>query len=156
MCLQTPDSSARYTFVHNPATASQLSEQSLASVFGHLISTATLKQVNPSQLLEVLSTDAIDVKDGGQVIFRVEPTTGDGLGKLLPSEVDSVAYEQYVRASRAVVDLLKLAPGEQALVVNGRVGFLMIPIYQYLYSFACGAPGRRTLRQRRLCRRGSF
>lgn len=36
-------------------------------------------------------------------------------------EKDKGTYEQYVRASRAVVKILGLEPAEQVLVVNGRV-----------------------------------
>ena len=116
--FQTPGSKSRYTFVHNPAADTSGTEPTLASILGYLITTATLKKVAPVQLLEVVDTGASNTAQG-QTALQLESTLSNILGEL--PELDSASYEQYIQASNAVVDILNLAPGERALVVNGRV-----------------------------------
>ncbi|KAI0090064.1 glycosyltransferase family 24 protein [Irpex rosettiformis] len=110
---------SRYTFVHNPSIDSLGVEPTLASVLGSLITTSSLKQVAPAQILEAIATGTLDKREDGQTVFRLESVSNSITGVL--SELDGMEYERYIRASSAVVGMLKLAPGEQALVVNGRV-----------------------------------
>ncbi|KAI0696066.1 glycosyltransferase family 24 protein [Cytidiella melzeri] len=122
--LQSMDagSGARYTFVHNPVASSPVTELSLSTVLSRLISAAKLKTVTPEQLLNALGTGSVESPgDKEQAVLTLDTALSDILGDQEFAGEGDATYKQFMRSSRVIVELLKLSPGQQAVVVNGRV-----------------------------------
>lgn len=115
----------RISFVHNPAAKQAPAGFgfSVESLLGHLITQGTLSKLPPAKLLDVITRGARAAPaQSDQVVLALER---DVLAGASPSALDDAAF---VQASRRVLRELKLQPGEQALVVNGRVrnGYLLL------------------------------
>ena len=116
-CSQTETSVTRVSFVHNPSTDTPPATTTTSSLLGTLITKGTLSNLSPAKLLEVLdSTSNIAAGQSEQVIVL----SVAALEELLDG-APLVAPDEFVRASRYVLRALKVAPGENALIVNGRV-----------------------------------
>ncbi|KAI1789267.1 glycosyltransferase family 24 protein [Ganoderma leucocontextum] len=116
----TPDSLSRFSFIHNSATSSPRAKSdqlgSPSRSVAQLVTSDLLSKVTPERLLNVLRLGDPEVlsDDGMQVPYSLDELTG---AKVLTS----AEYEQYMNACRLVVRQLELKPGEQAVIVNGRV-----------------------------------
>jgi hypothetical protein len=85
-----------------------------------LLAKNLLSKATPARLLRALGLEAPVAPGGGdgtQIPLKMEDLT-DGVGI---AGYSAEEYEAYVRSSRLVARELQLAPGAQALVVNGRV-----------------------------------
>jgi UDP-glucose:glycoprotein glucosyltransferase len=91
-----------------------------SSLFSHLISTALLAQASPAQILHALESNSPVTADSDHqtMLFRA---LNEFVRKVPLSDFDYEAYTQYVKSSRLIARELQLHPGEQALLMNGRV-----------------------------------
>ncbi|RPD60390.1 glycosyltransferase family 24 protein [Lentinus tigrinus ALCF2SS1-7] len=118
--LSTPGSLSRLSFIHNPASVSPFCKSddfaSPSRFLAQLVSWDLLSRLTPEQLLSALGLSSAEVSDdnGAQEPFSFDDIIGT---KAFTGE-DCM---KYLTASRLVVRQLELKPGEQALVVNGRV-----------------------------------
>lgn len=90
-------------------------------LISHLLSAKLLSKVSPARLLHALGLELAVAADSPQVPLSGEGVLRELTGGVALGDMDSDAYAQYVRSSRLVVRELQLAPGEQALILNGRV-----------------------------------
>jgi hypothetical protein len=83
--------------------------------------TASLKFVPPAQLLQALEAAELSLRK----VEGQNPLLGSTLSNVIGTQLllgsGDVSQDQFIQYSSAFVQLLKLSPGEQALVVNGRV-----------------------------------
>ncbi|TFY57738.1 hypothetical protein EVJ58_g6843 [Rhodofomes roseus] len=96
---------SRISFIHNPAVGSiePVIRPQVSSLFAQLIVHGLLERASPSPRKKVISPEgALD----------------EILGK---TELKDSEYREYVKVSRLVAREFGLAPGEQGLVVNGRI-----------------------------------
>ncbi|TCD67335.1 hypothetical protein EIP91_000256 [Steccherinum ochraceum] len=107
---------ARVTFIHNPSATPEDHQHPVSSVIGQLISSNALSQLTADRLLNGLPlADSLkNTEQGDEAVFQADDTLLDDLS--LP-----ISDSPFLKASSAVVHELQLKPGEQALVVNGRV-----------------------------------
>ncbi|KAJ7032380.1 UDP-glucose:glycoprotein glucosyltransferase-domain-containing protein [Mycena alexandri] len=119
------DSKTRLTFVHNPTTVDPVDPNVRSSVswlLSHLLAKNLLSKASPVRLLRALGLDVpvpASPNDVPQIpLLKEDDQLTDGAGIPTFSAED---YSSFVRSSRLVVRELQLAPGEQALVANGRV-----------------------------------
>ena len=78
--------------------------------------------LSPAQLLRVLDTVELPLGDvRSQSSVGLYSTLSDIIGAQLLLGSGSASYDHFLGYSGAVVQLLKLSPGDQALVTNGRV-----------------------------------
>ncbi|KAH9946426.1 glycosyltransferase family 24 protein [Epithele typhae] len=114
----TPESVSRLSFIHNPATVSPRSTSDKSTSTSHflarLVVKGALSQVAPERLSAELAGTYNDAfpEAPAQVYFT----------ELTGTEVFSdKEHAGYLAACHRVVQDLGLTPGEQAIVVNGRV-----------------------------------
>ncbi|KAG1851914.1 glycosyltransferase family 24 protein [Suillus subluteus] len=100
-------SQSRITFLHNPSTGSP--GGNVSSFFAHVGSTSGLGELSPDVLKRAL--DNLETQDATQV-FAAE-------GIKLRS--DQQAHTAFLTTSRLLAREAGLRPGEQAIVVNGRL-----------------------------------
>ncbi|KAG6918623.1 hypothetical protein DXG01_013034 [Tephrocybe rancida] len=117
----SPGSRTRISFIHNPANSpSEGTDRPLASwLIAHLVKTHLVSKTPPEYLLRALgvggpSTEAQTLLSQDEVIRAL--TEGVKVADFNP-----IYYADYVQASRMVVREIGVAPGQQALLVNGRV-----------------------------------
>lgn len=115
--LQTGDSQTRLTFVHNPASVPSSDRSSASWLLSHLVASDRLSKVTPGQLLRVLDNDVTISGDAAQApLSQVKELVG-----VDAAEFDATAYAAYVKAGLLISRKVNLQPGQQGLVVNGRV-----------------------------------
>ena len=119
---QTPASHTRISFIHNPREPNGISSdgQRRSRIFPQLMATNLLYKLSPSQLLQLVGAPSKQ----DQVEDRQNVLSQDGVPDSFLDAInsfDAVAYDRYTRTSRVVARDLHLAPGEQALILNGRV-----------------------------------
>ena len=103
--------------MHNPSTDNPPATTTTSSLLGTLIAKETLSSLSPAKLLEVLdATTNIAAGQSEQIIV----SSVAALEELLDG-APLVAPDEFIRASRYVLRALKVAPGENVLLVNGRV-----------------------------------
>ncbi|KAJ7130733.1 glycosyltransferase family 24 protein [Mycena crocata] len=114
------ESKTRLTFVHNPRTvdADPSVRPPVSWLLSHLLAKNLLSKASSNRLLRALGIDApASPADGPQIpLVKDELTEGVGI-----AGYDSQDYDEFLRTSRLVVRDLLLAPGQQGLVVNGRI-----------------------------------
>ncbi|KAJ7136717.1 glycosyltransferase family 24 protein [Mycena epipterygia] len=114
-------SMTRVSFMHNPGSvdsADPSSRPPVSWLLSHLVAKNLLSKASSSRLLRALGLEApVSPSDGTQIPLSKDDLT-DGVGISGYSAED---YARFVKSSRLVARDLQLAPGEQALIVNGRV-----------------------------------
>lgn len=124
---QASDFPSRVSFVHNPfvhnpavvGPADPALHPQVSSLFAQLIINGLLERASPDRLLEILSAGDVASPDHSRQIVIA---AGSGLDEILQgTELKDEEYQDYVKASRLVARTLGFAPGEQGLLVNGRV-----------------------------------
>ncbi|KZT07030.1 glycosyltransferase family 24 protein [Laetiporus sulphureus 93-53] len=113
---------SRLSFIHNPSNlSSEMSTQQTAvsSLLAQLATQELLHRMSPSRLLSALGFGDVAVQsESPQVVISSEGSLDDILGQTVLAEKD---YQDYIRTGRLVARQLNLAPGERALILNGRV-----------------------------------
>ncbi|KAF4586958.1 hypothetical protein EYR40_010976 [Pleurotus pulmonarius] len=113
----TGESQTRLTFVHNPASVPSSDRSSVSWLLAHLITSNRLSKVTPDQLLRALEGDVTISGDAAQVpLSQVKELVG-----VDAAEFDATAYATYVKAGLLISRKINFQPGQQGLVVNGRV-----------------------------------
>ncbi|KAI8974783.1 glycosyltransferase family 24 protein [Trametes punicea] len=117
----TPGSLSRVSFIHVPDPglhAQHLPPSAPSSILGRLIVGDALSRLTPEHLLDVFGlSDSNSAADSTQ-----EPLADVSVEAILANEpARGDAYEKYLNAGRRIARQLGLAPGEQAVIVNGRV-----------------------------------
>ncbi|KAI0715904.1 glycosyltransferase family 24 protein [Cerioporus squamosus] len=116
----TPGSLSRLSFIHNPTSVSPASKSddfaSPSRFLAQLVSWDLLSRFTPEQLLNALGFGDVEVSSESSTQERFS------LNDIVGTEVfTGEEYEKYLTACRLVARQLELKPGEQALIVNGRV-----------------------------------
>ncbi|KAJ7078310.1 glycosyltransferase family 24 protein [Mycena belliarum] len=116
------ESKTRVSFVHNPGTDEDAMDPTarppVSWLLSHLLARNLLSKASAPRLLRALGLDApVLQSDGPQIPLAAEDLT-DGVGL---SGYSAEEYAVFVKSSRLVARELQLAPGAQAVVVNGRV-----------------------------------
>ncbi|KAG1862437.1 UDP-glucose:glycoprotein glucosyltransferase-domain-containing protein [Suillus tomentosus] len=101
------ESQSRITFLHNPSTGSP--GGNVSSFFAHVGSTSDLGELSPDVLKRAL--DDLKTQDATQVFIA----EGIKLGS------DPEAHTAFLTTSRLFAREAGLQPGEQAIIVNGRL-----------------------------------
>ena len=103
-----------------------------------------MSKLSPSQLLEAIG--AHSAPDPGN--DRQNSPSNDGVPEAILEAIsnsDTTAHDRYIKSSRVLIRELQILPGEQALVVNGRVGghdylsFIIIEIVQVIGPLRAGS-----------------
>ncbi|KAG5641244.1 hypothetical protein DXG03_005668 [Asterophora parasitica] len=117
----TPDSRARISFIHNPVdTPTEAKSRPLASwLILHLIKSHLLSKTTPDQLLRVLGFEV--PTESTQTVLSQDERVQALTGGVKVAEFDAKRYADYVTASRLLARDIQISPGQQALLVNGRV-----------------------------------
>lgn len=120
--LQDDTSLMRISFIHNPLAIPPTRRPLISRFMAHLISADLLSEASPAKLLHAFGLNTLVVTDDGpQIIVSGEESLQE-LAKGIPlNEMDMNAYDHFVKSSRLVVRELQIAPGKQALLINGRV-----------------------------------
>ncbi|KII87653.1 glycosyltransferase family 24 protein [Plicaturopsis crispa FD-325 SS-3] len=120
-----PESKTRISFIHNPvnSSATVTDRPHMSWFLSHLISASLLPQTSPSHLLRALGLESIvDTHNNPQVVLAKDEGSLDKLtGGVGLNDIDAAEYASYEKSCRLVARELGLAPGEQALIVNGRI-----------------------------------
>ncbi|CAL1698787.1 unnamed protein product [Somion occarium] len=120
----TAGGASRVTFIHNPSSdaSKDFKPERQASIgLGHLIVKGLLDKVPPARLLKVLGLDheTTNVPSEQHVIAfyaALDDLFSEGF-----FEGREKCYREYLTASHFVTRDLKILPGQNALIVNGRV-----------------------------------
>ncbi|OBZ72146.1 UDP-glucose:glycoprotein glucosyltransferase, partial [Grifola frondosa] len=127
----TPGSLTRFSFIHNPTAVPSSFPGRLSSpaaLLAHLISKDILYKVSPSRLMGILGLNVAVVQNQSpQIIISPEGSLDDILGDTFVDGESSKLFEDYLMSCLLIVKDLQLHPGEQAVVVNGRVAGPMHP-----------------------------
>ncbi|THG96572.1 hypothetical protein EW026_g5286 [Hermanssonia centrifuga] len=120
------DSTTRVAFIHNPSTKGANTNPSpgLSGLLRNLGNKGLLHGITPSRLLDVLRSGSVGPSKAiDQVVLSAEGLSDDALREaLLPDMTEETEdYQQFVEASRFVLRDLKIGPGEQVVIMNGRV-----------------------------------
>lgn len=86
---------------------------SVSSVLANLMSHGLLSTFSPPQLLSLLDTD--------DAMPAIVDNIDRVVGGMVAYDEDTEAYRDYIAACHLITRELRVAPGEQALIVNGRV-----------------------------------
>ncbi|KAG6833463.1 hypothetical protein H0H87_006830 [Tephrocybe sp. NHM501043] len=116
-----PGSRTRISFIHNPADEpNDGPERPLASwLISHLIKTHLVSKTPPEYLLRALGVDGLTTD--GQTILSQDEMVRELTEGVKKADFNPIYYADYVKASRLVAREIGVAPGKQALLVNGRV-----------------------------------
>ncbi|KAG0702039.1 glycosyltransferase family 24 protein [Suillus ampliporus] len=101
------ESQSRVTFLHNPATGSAGGD--LSSFFARVGSTSDLGELSPHVLRRAL--DDWETQDAAQVF----------IAEGVPLQSDPQAHTAFLTTSRLLAREAGLQPGEQGIIVNGRL-----------------------------------
>ncbi|KAH8101097.1 glycosyltransferase family 24 protein, partial [Cristinia sonorae] len=103
----------RLTFIHNPSV-DQDGLGPVSTILGQLVANDALSKFSPSRLLGSLKLEdvAASVNEDEQVVLQAQDNLLEGLTQ---------SGAPFLSASHAVVHDLQLKPGQQALIVNGRI-----------------------------------
>ncbi|KAF9495097.1 glycosyltransferase family 24 protein [Pleurotus eryngii] len=113
----TGESQTRLTFVLNPASVPSSDRSSVSWLLSHLVASDRLSKVTPGQLLRALNNYVTISGDATQApLSQVKELVG-----VDAAEFDATAYAAYVKAGLLISRKVHLRPGQQGLVVNGRV-----------------------------------
>ncbi|KAJ6562664.1 glycosyltransferase family 24 protein [Mycena capillaripes] len=115
------ESKTRVSFVHNPGNNDRDPNvrPPVSWLLSHLLSKNLLSKASSARLLRALGVDApVSPSDGPQIPLSKDEDLTDGVGL---SGYSSEDYNRFVHSSRLVARDLQLAPGDQALVINGRI-----------------------------------
>lgn len=153
---QEPGSLTRISFVHNPSapfTDEVTEKPHISSLVAHLVATNALSKATPSRLLRALGLDSPAAPNyGPQTVLSQQDTLNELTGGVASDDFSAEAYAQFTKSSRLVARELQLGPGQQALLINGRVSVPHISPRLILKS--CDEGGwplrRRGIRRRRL------
>ncbi|KAG2069543.1 hypothetical protein BDR04DRAFT_1101419 [Suillus decipiens] len=104
--ISRKESQSRITFLHNPSTS--LPGGNVSSFFAH-VATSDLRELSPDVLKRALAD--LETQDATQVFIT------EGI-QLRP---DPLAYTAFITTSRLLAREAGLRPGEQAIIVNGRL-----------------------------------
>ncbi|KAJ6626996.1 glycosyltransferase family 24 protein [Mycena sp. CBHHK59/15] len=113
-------SKTRVSFIHNPTSivADTKTQPPISWLLSHLLAKNLLSKASPRRLLRALGLDdPISPSDGAQIpLSKDDLIDGVGISGYSPDD-----YAKYLKSSRLIARDLQLAPGQQALIVNGRV-----------------------------------
>jgi hypothetical protein len=131
---QHPESHTRISFIHNPQNASSGSpseSQRVSYLISQLLNGHNLVSMSPAKVLGALGLDvAVPTGDRLQVDL---PHDGLLAEQISMGDFDTEVYTRFVTSSRLVARELHIAPGEQTLIVNGRVR--VSPSHLELYTY---------------------
>ena len=127
-CLQNVTSSFRLAYLHAPPPSIVVGALSVARSPSTSLYTLTAKKAlsssTPEDLLSVLDRVSPNLKEriidaDAQAVLSEESI----LHRILNSvaEIDQNAYDKYIESSALLSKIIGLAPGEVALIINGRV-----------------------------------
>ncbi|KAG1729250.1 glycosyltransferase family 24 protein [Suillus lakei] len=105
--ISRKESQSRVTFLHNPSTNS--AGGNVSSFFAHVGSASDFRELSPDVIKRAL--DDLETQDAAQVFI----TEGIQLRS------DPQAYTAFLTTSRLLAREAGLRPGEQAVIVNGRL-----------------------------------
>jgi UDP-glucose:glycoprotein glucosyltransferase len=117
---------SRVSFIHNPNTSAPTTaadQRRTSTLVSHLLASRAIEMATPAQLLTVLGI-SFPRESGGeqsQKVLSQQATLEELMGGVSIDNVEVSTYEWYAEASRRVVQQLGLAPGQQAVLLNGRV-----------------------------------
>ncbi|KAJ8514563.1 hypothetical protein ONZ45_g7920 [Pleurotus djamor] len=116
-----PESLNGVAFLHNPSpdTESSSVRSPTSWLFSHLVSKGLLSKAAPSQLLQVL-TNEVPI-DAAQEPLSREDVFSQLTGGVGLSDFDAASYASYVKVGKLISREIQLKPGEQGLLINGRV-----------------------------------
>ena len=142
-CVQAEGGLSRIAFIHNPSTAHNEHVHGslrISSFLGYLSTKGLLRQLSASQLLTVLAHGPV-ISQGtvDQVVMSADGPLLELFSGALIADVadDRETVEHFMKASQFLVKKLKLAPGEQALVVNGRVSAMCCGMSGGAHGISC-------------------
>ncbi|KAJ7608670.1 UDP-glucose:glycoprotein glucosyltransferase-domain-containing protein [Roridomyces roridus] len=117
-------SKTRLSVVHNPSSVNpdSIARPPVSWLLSHLLGRNLLSKASSTRLLRALGLEfevPVVPSEGSQIpLTKGDDDLTDGVGLAGYSAED---YDKFVKSSRLVARELQLAPGQQALVVNGRV-----------------------------------
>lgn len=132
-----PDSPTRIGFLHNPTNTNDLDtvQPTISCLLSHLHTQGLFTTTSSFELLTAVGFTPLQlVENESQTVLTQESVTkklmkGDG------SKGDaSKWYRDYVTSSSLVARKIGLRPGQQALIVNGRVSPIFIRGLKRMYS----------------------
>ncbi|KAI5117547.1 hypothetical protein M0805_004373 [Coniferiporia weirii] len=137
---------SRLSFIHNPApvdSASSTPHRRISPIVSHLVTHGLLAQVSLKEFAVLLSPESALSEDpqafGEQatmsensVVYQLLRDVGAAMEGLSESEV----HENYAGACRLAVREFGVAPGELALIVNGRIVSGLVPFTFVSRDFA--------------------
>lgn len=118
------DASSRISFVHNPTTpADEKTSTSVSALFSHLIANERLGSLTPALLLHALKLNVPSDADDAQAqdTFSTSEALSQVLGDISLDSIDATNYTSYLTSSRLLSKHLDLAPGVNAILINGRI-----------------------------------
>ncbi|KAF9027018.1 hypothetical protein BDZ89DRAFT_1102004 [Hymenopellis radicata] len=115
------ESKSRVTFIHNPEDLRlelTVKETPVSWLVTHLASQGLISKSSPTQLMSALGMESPTSQPGSQA-----PISAEGSFQTLAGEAkyDQDRVARYLRAFRLLLKELQIAPGSQAVIVNGRV-----------------------------------
>ncbi|KAF8954770.1 hypothetical protein BDZ97DRAFT_1908037 [Flammula alnicola] len=121
----TSDSKTRISFIHNPTAPSvpgSATRPPVSWLFSHLHTRELLSKATPAAILSALGLEnPVTPSDSPQIPIGHESSFESLTGGVTLADIMPEEYYDFVKSSRLVVRTLQLAPGQSALVVNGRV-----------------------------------
>ena len=91
-------------------------------LLAHLVASNTLSAVDPSRLIRALGFEAPVAEGGGaQAPLSKEEALLELTGGIAISELEADDYVRYIRNNTLLLRELQVSPGQQVLIVNGRV-----------------------------------
>jgi hypothetical protein len=104
----------------------------VSSLFSHLISKDIFSKVSPTDLLRAIDSPN-ESGQGGQVLLSMPSS----LGEVTLVDVDKDDYRRYVKAGRVAAERVGIAPGASGLIINGRVRFTVLLLFQTVTCHVC-------------------
>ena len=132
-----PDSPTRIGFLHNPANTDDLDavQPTISRLLSHLHTQGLFTTTSPSELLTAVGfTPLSSIENDSQAVLTKESVTKK-LTKGDSSKGDaSKGYRDYVISSSLVARKIGLGPGQQALIVNGRVSPILTQGFKSVFK----------------------
>jgi UDP-glucose:glycoprotein glucosyltransferase len=115
--------------VHNPAQIpDSTSEIPVVSfLISYLHTEGLFSKATPTRILQALGLfSSVPFAEGSQTVISEQATINDLTGGVLLKDISKEAYTKYLTSTHLLAREIGLRPGEQALVVNGRVRLVTV------------------------------
>jgi hypothetical protein len=123
---QSDESVARASFLHVPSEDRQDQKPFASTLLSHIASTTSKRSITPNRLLTALGFAIPADAQARQEVLDQSSALQALLDGASLEKADTRQYGEYVRFAKSVLRRVGASPGDNILIINGRVSTLTL------------------------------